>query len=158
MLVLQTPAETNEAVTSVAREESAGGVPGGGGGGLGLSLGTGDISFRAYWKPPRGDIDLHVIDPNGHELYYQKRYCDCGGELDRDDTTSGGPENIFWPTGKSPTGAFTYYALYFAGAGPENVTFEIRQHGKLVKTHTAVLNKKDDITEHFVWEQSDRDR
>jgi hypothetical protein len=118
------------------------GIPGGAGGGggkKGTPLGTGDVSFRIYWEPPVHDIDLHVIDPHGHHLWYRETACPCGGRLDRDDTTSGGPENIFWPKGKGPQGEYRYFALYYSGAGPKTVTIQLRREERVVAEHKVVL-------------------
>ncbi len=124
-----------------------------GGGGGGRPLGTGDVSFRMYWRPPIQDVDLHVIDPNGHHLWYGVRNCPCGGILDRDDTTSGGPENIFWPTGQGPRGTYTYYAHYFAGAGGKETILEVRKKGKVVETHRNVLRRIHDTTPQYTYTQ-----
>lgn len=130
---------TGEAEDSGGHIGRIGGGGGGGSGSGGRPLGTGDVSFRLYWKPPVHDVDLHVIDPSGHHLWYRAMGCSCNGILDRDDTTSGGPENIFWPTGKGPPGTYTYYALYYAGSGPKEATLEVRKRGKVVETRTVVL-------------------
>lgn len=47
------------------------------------------------------DLDLHVTDPNGEEIYYSHRTSASGGVLDVDDTdggTAANPtaENIYW--------------------------------------------------------------
>ena len=144
---------------SVTDDEGAGGRRdpgrvggGGGGGGGGRPLGTGDISFRIYWSPPRQDVDLHVIDPNGHHLWYREKHCACHCELDRDDTKSGGPENIYWPTGKGPHGTYKYYALYYSGSGRKKVTLQVRKEGKIIRKHTFVLKKVKDKSQTFTYE------
>ena len=116
------------------------------------SLGIGDVSFRMYWSPPQDDIDLHVKDPHGHQLWYGMRHCICGGQLDRDDRTSGGPENIFWPTGWGPVGRYIYSAHYYAGTGPKTVTIEVRKEDKILRTQTFVLNGRGDFSEVYVYE------
>ena len=131
---------------------STGSGRGGGGRRGGRALGTGDVSFRLYWKPPFEDIDLHVVDPNGHHLWYIKTTCPCDGRLDRDDTTSGGPENIFWPTGKGPRGTYVYYALYYRGTGPKRVILEVRKKGKVIRKHTHTLRREQQTTKRFTYE------
>ncbi|MCK5804825.1 MAG: hypothetical protein KAI66_18450, partial [Lentisphaeria bacterium] len=110
-----------------------------GGGG---SLGTGDLSFRMHWKPARGDLDLHVMDPKGHRISHEKRTCACGGKMDRDDTTSGGPENVFWPKGRAPKGEYKFHVEYYAGTGDKQLVVEVRVKGRVVKTQTDTLKKK----------------
>ena len=115
-------------------------------------MGTGDVSFRIYWSPATHDIDLHVADPNGHTIWYGQKTCPCHGELDRDDQTSGGPENIYWPVGKGPKGVYAYYVHYFAGSGVKRVKIELRKAGKLILTKTVLLQKQKDESEHFTYD------
>ncbi|MCK4283343.1 MAG: hypothetical protein KAX44_03415 [Candidatus Brocadiae bacterium] len=122
-----------------------------GGGGGGRPLGTGDVSFRLYWRPPIHDVDLHVIDPNGHRLWFDVKTCPCGGILDRDDRTSGGPENIYWPTGQGPRGTYTYYAHYYEGFGDKEAILEVRKKGKVIKTHRNVLRGVGSITPRYTY-------
>ncbi len=119
------------------------------GSGPGQPLGTGDISFRMYWTPPSNDIDLHVICPRGHHISYRSTRCPCGGTLDRDDRTSGGPENVFWPDGRGPAGTYIYYAHYYSGAGAREVAIEVRRGTQVVRTHRAVLAGMGAETERF---------
>ena len=122
----------------------------GGGSSTGKPPGTGDISFRIYWSPRMHDIDLHVIDPNGHELFFQNKSCRCHGELDVDDTNSGGPENIFWPPGRAPHGRYRFYVVYYDGVGPKNVILEVRKGQKIFKTYKIRLTQKNDKSKVFI--------
>ena len=121
----------------------------GSGSSAGKTPGTGDISFRIYWIPRIHDIDLHVIDPNGHELFFQNKMCPCHGELDVDDTHSGGPENIFWPPGKAPHGEYLFYVVYYDGVGPKNVILEVRKGKKIFKTYRIRLTHKNEKSKTF---------
>lgn len=96
-------------------------------------------------------MDLDVIDPSGHHLWYRAMGCPCGGVLDRDDTTSGGPENLYWPTGKGPRGTYAYYALYYAGSGRETVTLEVRKKGEVVERHSVVLRRVNDTSRRYTY-------
>jgi len=122
---------------------------GGGGGGGTKPMGTGDVSFRIYWKPAIHDIDLHVIDPNGHHLSFGNKHCACAGQLDVDDTTSGGPENIFWPKDKAPEGEYEFYVVYYEGGGLKNVRIEVRRDGKLTKTYKCTLRERGEESRHY---------
>ncbi len=42
------------------------------------------------------DLDLHVIEPGGKEIYWEDPKGEQGGELDVDNTKGLGPENIYW--------------------------------------------------------------
>lgn len=81
----------------------------------------GEVDIRAslIWSN-RNDLDLHVIDPCGHHIFYGT-YCrsngrppaECGGYLDVDMNVRGETtkpvENTRWPKGKAPTGHYKIY-------------------------------------------------
>jgi hypothetical protein len=72
---------------------------------------TGDIQVSVSWNVDN-DIDLHVVDPNGFEIYYSADISPEGGELDLDSNAgcsidSVDNENILWPIGKAPHGMYT---------------------------------------------------
>lgn len=111
----------------------------------------GDVSFRLYWIPPKDDMDLHVRDPHGNEIWYQKQESPTGGRLDRDDTDSGGPENVYWPTGGAPAGDYECWAEYFAGSGPYRAVLEIREGPRVVKKKQFELSQKGSKTDVLKW-------
>jgi hypothetical protein len=80
-----------------------------------LMGGTGDVQVNLTWNTP-GDVDLHVVDPTGFELYYAAPSSPSGGRLDFDNTSGFGPENIFWPTGTAPSGQYLIRVVYYAGS------------------------------------------
>ena len=133
----------------------AGGGRGGGlGGGLGpgtgsRQMGTGDVSFRIYWTPRIDDVDLHVVDPQGHHIWFSRKNCPCKGCLDVDDKKSGGPENIFWPRGDGPHGDYTFHAAYYSGTGVKQVTIEVRHGEAVVDTKRFFLNRAGDDSAKF---------
>ncbi len=67
------------------------------------------------------DMDLHVIDPNGTEIYYGRKTTSQGGKLDVDckcsSCTQGPNENIFWPDGKGVKGTYKYWVEYYDYCG-----------------------------------------
>src|SRR5262252_8563271 len=72
---------------------------------------TGDVQVSVSWNVDN-DIDLHVVDPNGFEIYYAQQLSPEGGELDLDSNAgcvidSVDNENILWPIGKAPSGTYT---------------------------------------------------
>ncbi|HUI26906.1 MAG TPA: IPT/TIG domain-containing protein [Candidatus Kryptonia bacterium] len=85
-------------------------------------LGTGDVQVTLNWSDIN-DLDLHVIDPNGEEIYYGNRMSSSGGTLDVDanaacnNETTSPRENIFWPTGTAPVGTYTVIVAYYRGCG-----------------------------------------
>lgn len=75
-------------------------------------VGTGDVQVSVSWDA-LSDVDLHVVDPAGEELYYAHRQSASGGELDLDsnagcaiDDPRVNQENITWPTGGAPRGTY----------------------------------------------------
>ena len=66
-----------------------------------LNAGTGEITVSLLWDST-DDVDLHIMTPDGSEIYYGNRNAG-GGELDIDANTSSNMmdnpvENIFFPT------------------------------------------------------------
>jgi len=104
----------------------------------GTCVGSGDVQVTLTWRST-ADIDLHVIDPTGEEIYYDHDTSASGGQLDVDDQceggVQGGPENIFWPTGGAPRGQFEVRVVYYEecsepGEGPTGWTVTTLVDGK----------------------------
>lgn len=78
-----------------------------------IRAGTDDLTFRLVWAGP-ADLDLFVWDPAGIEVSYQNSTSASGGRLDVDcnatpETMCAQPvENISWPRGTAPLGAYHY--------------------------------------------------
>ena len=73
--------------------------------------GTGDVQVTLAWASD-SDLDLHVTEPDGTEIYYLNTGPSAtGGQLDVDSNVDcvndGGVENIFWPVGDAPSGDYT---------------------------------------------------
>lgn len=52
-----------------------------------------DIWSELTWEGP-GDIDLHLVQPDGEECSYSHRTTQIGATLDYDNTVKDGPEHI----------------------------------------------------------------
>jgi hypothetical protein len=94
-----------------------------------IAVGTGDVQVSASWSDT-SDVDLHVIDPSGEEIYFGNSTSASGGELDLDSNAAcsrdvdpdnpTGPqvhlnnENIVWPSGAAPTGTYTVRLAYWS--------------------------------------------
>ena len=79
---------------------------------------TGDLCCRLSWFN-YDDLDLHMIEPNGYEIYYPNkgRLSPCGGTLDVDMNASvrhtrQPVENIFYRS-KASMGEGTYYLFVY---------------------------------------------
>lgn len=75
----------------------------------------GKLKITLLWDFP-ADIDLHVEQPNGFEIYYKdehKKDAQTGGFLDVDNQTGGrgSAENIYWEN--PPLGEYTVSLVYF---------------------------------------------
>jgi len=85
-----------------------------------VCVGRGDVSVTLTWTSDN-DLDLHVIDPNGEEIFYGNRTSASGGTLDHDangdcSTATTTPENVFWPVNGAPAGMYTVLVNYFNNA------------------------------------------
>ena len=70
----------------------------------GVCVGTGWLQITATWSRP-GDADLYVRTPGDRLIHYANRGPDADteyGELDVDDQTGTGPENVFWAGSRFP--------------------------------------------------------
>lgn len=77
--------------------------------------GTGVLKVTMAWEYP-SDIDLHVIEPDGNEIYFANKRSSSSGYLDTDNLDGGSPghpavENVFWET--APEGRYTVKVKYF---------------------------------------------
>lgn len=84
-------------------------------------VGTGDVQVSVSWTGA-SDVDLHVVDPGGDEVYWANRTVASGGELDLDsnpactiDNTNN--ENIVWPVGAAPSGEYRVFLEYWSDCG-----------------------------------------
>jgi hypothetical protein len=95
-----------------------------------VALGTGDVQATLLWSNG-SDLDLHVTDPSGTDIYYSNRTSSTGGQLDYDNIPgcNSAPdthvENIFWPAGGAPPGPYKVYVVDFAECGTSS-SFELK--------------------------------
>ncbi|HPQ69072.1 MAG TPA: hypothetical protein PKW95_08070 [bacterium] len=80
----------------------------------GVEVQYGDVKVSLSWDTMT-DVDLHVYEPSGEEIYYGHSTSATGGQLDLDSNAGCSidginNENIFWPEGQSPTGDYTVMA------------------------------------------------
>lgn len=105
-----------------------------------LIHGYGDVQITLTWNDG-ADLDIHVIDPNGEEIYYAHQYSASGGVLDIDDINGYGPENIFWQTNHAPSGNYQVYVHDYNdnGFGSSNYTVLINAFGN-TKLYNGSIN------------------
>lgn len=109
--------------------------------------GTGEFQATLEWDSP-ADLDLHVTDPSGEEIYYANREpAGSGGQLDRDANVgcpTGDPapvENVFWNEGDAPPGEYTVevhgFSVGGSGCGSGSYTLTISVFGQEDVVHTG---------------------
>jgi hypothetical protein len=103
----------------------------------GVAVKVGDPQFTLIWDS-EVDLDLHVIEPGGKEIYWESPKGKFGGELDVDNTKGFGPENVYWlredqATGKrvkgqGPPGMYRWFVVYWGGFGgvPKSTHWKVR--------------------------------
>ena len=98
-------------------------------------LGTGDVQITLRWDAPV-DLDLHVTDPSGEEIWYGNRTSNSGGNLDVDANAgcnsmmTNPVENVFWPYGGAPGGQYQVYVVYYMNcsySGPVSYQVTVKQ-------------------------------
>jgi hypothetical protein len=118
-------------------------------------LGTGDIQITLRWESS-ADLDLHVTEPNGTEIWYSdKGPTSTGGRLDVDSNVGceedGSVENVFWPEGQAPEGQFLVevdgYRVDGCGGGDYTVVANVR--GREVLRETGSVAEDETDSYHF---------
>jgi hypothetical protein len=83
-----------------------------------LRVGTGDVQVSVSWDT-LADVDLHVVEPSGEEIFYAHPISATGAVIDLDSNaacTADGinNENITWPSGMAPSGTYIVRVDYYA--------------------------------------------
>ena len=84
----------------------------------GVEVAEGEVKVSLSWDTPT-DVDLHVMEPSGEEIYYGHKTSATGGQLDLDSNPGCNidginNENVYWPEGASPSGEFIVSAEMYA--------------------------------------------
>ena len=127
----------------------------------GVEVKVGDPQFTLLWDS-KADLDLHVIEPGGKEIYWLDTKGSYNGELDVDNREGFGPENIYWlkeqsdgskDLGLGPAGEYKWYVHYYRGFDGANIPtrwkVRIKHNGK-VEVVQGRLNVKDARSKEFV--------
>jgi hypothetical protein len=116
----------------------------------GVSVKVGDPQFTLIWNTDGVDLDLHVIEPGGKEIYWEEPKGKQGGELDVDNTKGFGPENVYWMVesegpgsekvkGPGPPGTYRWFVVYWGGFGgipkPTHWQVRVKHAGKVNVIH-----------------------
>ena len=93
-----------------------------------LPVGTGAVQVSLTWyvnDEDGVDMDLHLTEPGGFEIYFGATQSPNGGFLDQDDICgdfrNGTTENIFYST-NPPVGSYTVKVRYYGDCNSDNNT------------------------------------
>ena len=120
--------------------------------------GTGDIAFRLIWDG-QSDLDLFVEDPAGACIFFGSRDSVSGGLLDVDcnagsDRLCEKPvENVYWPEGTAPAGAYMYWVeahSLIPAEGPLAFELQLLRGTDVVWRHAGSLQATEEIAGPFV--------
>lgn len=120
---------------------------------------SGKLKITLMWDF-LADIDLHVIEPSGEEVYYDHKTSNStGGELDVDDRNGGikhdgrpAAENIYWENPQH--GIYKVSINYFINSrhnGSGICTIVVHQEGKQDRDYKVTMNNNErGKTKHVV--------
>jgi len=123
-------------------------------------LGTGDVQITLRWWSTV-DLDLLVTDPAGETVSFSYRTSASGGQLDRDanypcDTATSEPvENVFWPAGGAPAGAYRVTVTYQSSCGDlgsQAYELIVRLDGEVAEQSRSTIEYGRDITFDLTYE------
>ena len=111
-----------------------------------LVVGTGDVQVSVSWDVD-SDLDLHVIDPLGEEIFWDGLTSSSGGTLDLDSNPgclidSVRNENITWETGTAPAGQYSVLIDLWASCDvtPTNFVVTVVVVGGVTQTFTGSID------------------
>jgi hypothetical protein len=120
----------------------------------GPELGTGDVQITLRWSSD-ADLDLHVFEPDGTEIYFgDPGPTRTGGRLDVDSNigceNDGSVENVFWPEGDLPLGEYRIeihgYTVDGCGGGDYTVTAKVEGEQILEESGSVAEDEDDPYT------------
>jgi hypothetical protein len=110
-----------------------------------IQVGTGTVQISVSWDSP-ADVDLHVVEPSGEEIFYANGISATGGVLDLDSNagcSSDGPrnENITWPESAPPRGLYIVRVNHWSecGATSTHWVVTVRVKGRAPTVHTGTF-------------------
>ena len=114
-----------------------------------IEVGTGTVQVSLSWDTPT-DVDLHVVDPAGEEIYFFDPMSSSGGELDLDSNADCfldniKNENITW-NGPAPTGEYTVRVDYWSACdvlGTTSYVVSVRIEGRPPQIFTGTFGPGD---------------
>ena len=111
--------------------------------------GSGDLEVVLLWNF-EGDIDLHVVEPSGYEIYFNHMTSpETGGYLniDNQDGGEGSKEKVYWV--HPPKGQYKVFLRYYRQTLPDSLPQEckvvVSQVGREPQTYRVPMMHQGDI-------------
>ena len=108
----------------------------------------GNIQVTAAWQTS-SDVDLHVLDPSGAEIYYAQRSSASGGRLDHDANAACRPEpptveNVYWDSPSPPSGTYRVRVVAYdmCGSPSTPATVSISVGGRILGTYSMNFSQR----------------
>ena len=99
-------------------------------------VGGGQVQITVSWDTD-ADLDLHVLDPNGDEIFWLRPQVASGGELDLESNADCEPdfirnEHIAWTGGAPPAGRYEVRVNHFSSCGAVETDYlvTVYNHGR----------------------------
>lgn len=94
-----------------------------------VDLAASDLAVIVRWNA-LADVDLHVTDPKGVEVFFGRTSSPEGGRLDLDSNPACNfdgvnQEVITWPLGKAPTGEYKVSVFYWSDCGAPRTDYSV---------------------------------
>lgn len=88
---------------------------------------AGVVQVSVSWDTP-SDVDLHVFEPNGEEIFFGNPLSETGGELDIDSNAACSidninQENITWTTTTPPSGTYTVVVRWWSNCNIDDTVY-----------------------------------
>ena len=119
---------------------------------IGIPVDFSEVQVTVSWDTD-ADLDLHVADPTGAEVYFGRRRINSGGVLDltsNDGCEPDGPvslrnEHIAWSNGSPPAGIYEVRVNHWSSCGaPEtNYVVSVYNHGHTTTFHGTFTGRGD---------------
>jgi hypothetical protein len=110
-----------------------------------LTVGTGDVQVSVAWDA-ESDVDLHVVEPGGADIFYGNDVSPNGGTLDLDSNAgcfidAKKNENVTWPGGSPPRGSYVVRLDYWDSCNVTSTKYvvTVRVSGQPLRTFSGTF-------------------
>lgn len=107
------------------------------------------LTFTLAWDGPTSNVDIHVFEPSGTEVYYDN-HIGTYGSLDVNNRDGYGPENYFCPN-TTPRQIFRAKVYAFSVGRDATVvwTLHARTYGRLLWTKSGAFTRSNEYSGSF---------